>query len=202
MNHIGAHADCNSGGGPFAIPAPGRIEVARELISTQIGCAPEDATEDDSMMQAIMSAKAYRLEGDRLILTGGPGLVARRPPAPNRRLEGEYESCGNTMLGAYHEGPITLVIGADTMRDGAGCIASYVADGPRLGVRLQPGPACADTAPPFVPGEPVGIGGEISSLSVAPPNGFGFTESGILTLRTSRGHLTMCRKGSPRPFGS
>jgi heat shock protein HslJ len=201
MGHIGAHADCNGMGSPFTIPAPGRIQVTGPIMSTAMGCAPEDAAEDSLMMNAIQSAKAYRIEGDRLILTGGPGIVARRPPAPDRRLEGEYESCGNTMLGAYHEGPITLAIGPKTMRDSAGCVADYVADGPRLSLRLQDGPACAARATPYVPREPVSIGGAISSLAVAPPDGFAFDKGGRLVLRTHRGHLTMCRKGGPRPFG-
>jgi hypothetical protein len=37
---------------------------------------------------------------------------------------------------------------------------------------------------------------------VARPDGFGFTETGVLVLRTGRGLLTLCRKGSPKPFGS
>jgi heat shock protein HslJ len=202
MNNAGAHADCNSMGSAFTIPAPGRFEVAGPLISTQIGCAPEDAAEDSLMMNAIASAKAYRLDGDRLVFTGGPGMALRRPPEPNRRLEGEYESCGNTLLGAYHEGPITLAIGPRTMRDSAGCTAEYVADGPRLSLHLGEGPACAARATPYVPGEPVGIGGQISSLAVAPPDGFAFDKGGHLILRTDRGHLSMCRKGSPKPFGN
>ena len=84
------------------------------------------------MAKAIRSATGYRLKGDRLILTGGPGLIARRPPPPDRRLAGDYRSCGNTMLGGYHEGPITLAIDARTIRDNAGCIADYRANGPNL----------------------------------------------------------------------
>jgi hypothetical protein len=34
------------------------------------------------------------------------------------------------------------------------------------------------------------------------PDGFAFTEEGVLVLRTHRGLLTMCRKGQPKPFGS
>ena len=202
MNHIGAHADCNSMGSPFTVPAPGRIEITGPLMSTAMGCAPEDAAEDSLMMNAIRSAKAYRVEGDRLVFTGGPGMTLRRPPVPNRRLEGEYEACGNTMLGAYHQGPITLAIGPKTMRDRAGCTADYAADGPLLTLRLQPSPACAARATPYVPREPVGIGGQISSLAVAPPTGFAFDKGGHLILSTHRGHLTMCRKGAPKPFGS
>jgi heat shock protein HslJ len=202
MNHIGANADCNGMGSPFTVSGPGRIEVTGPVMSTAMGCAPEDAAEDSLMMNAIRSANAYRVEGDRLVFTGGPGMVVRRPPQPNRRLEGEYEACGNTMLGASHEGPITLQIGTRTMRDSAGCVADYVADGPRLTLRLQGGPACAAKATPYVPREPVSIGGAISSLAVAPPDGFAFDKGGRLILRTHRGHLTMCRKGSPRPFGS
>ena len=202
MNHIGAHADCNSMGSPFTVPAPGRIEITGPLMSTAMGCAPEDAAEDSLMMNAIRSAKAYRVEGDRLVFTGGPGMTLRRPPVPNRRLEGDYEACGNTMLGAYHQGPITLAIGPKTMRDSAGCTADYAADGPLLTLRLQPSPACAARATPYVPREPVGIGGQISSLAVAPPTGFAFDKAGHLILSTHRGHLTMCRKGAPKPFGS
>lgn len=201
MGGIGAHGDCNSMGGSFTIPTPGRIVVAGPFMSTAIGCAAEDQAEDDLMTRAMTSATAYRLDGDRLILSGGPGMVLRRPPPPDRHLAGEYESCGNTLLGAYHEGAITLVIDATTMRDNAACTARYSADGPNLALELDSGPACGDSAPPFEPGEPVGVGGEISTLAVTRPSGFGFTESGQLMLRTERGLLTMCRKGSPPPFG-
>ena len=56
-------------------------------------------------------------------------------------------------------------------------------------------------APPFVPGEPVAVGGAISMLAVTRPDGFAFNEEGQMILKTGRGHLTMCRKGSPRPVG-
>lgn len=202
MGSIGAHADCNSMGGSFVIPAPGRIAVTGSIMSTMIGCPPEDAAEDALMTRAIASAKAYRVEKGQLVFTGNPGMVLRRPPKPNRQLAGEYDSCGNTLLGGYHEGPITLLIDNQTMRDNAGCTASYKAEGPYLTLRLSGGPACASTAPPFKPGEPTGIGGKISTLAVATPEGFGFAEQGLLVLRTARGLLTMCRKGGSRPFGS
>ena len=200
MNSIGVVGDCNSIGGPFRIPASGRFEVTDHLISTAMGCGPEDSAEDALMSSAITSAKAYRVE-DRLVFTGGPGMVLRRPPAPDRRLVGEYRSCGNTLLGGYHEGPITLAIDARTMRDNAGCTAEYSTDGPRLILRLGSNAACAAKPVPFVPGEPVPIGGAISTLAVTRPDGFGFTDTGQLILRTGRGNLTMCRVGAPPPFG-
>lgn len=202
MNGIGVHADCNSMGSEFTIPAPGRITVAGPIMGTAIGCAPEDRAEDDLMARAMREATDYRIEGDRLVLTGGPGMVARRPPPPNRQLAGEYEACGNTLLGAYHEGPITLTIDGTTMRDNAQCQASYVADGPNLSLQLDDSPACADSAPPFRPGEPIGVGGDVSTLAVTRPDGFGFNEQGQLILRTNRGLLTLCRKGDPPPFGN
>ena len=202
MSSIGAFADYNSMGGQFTIPAPGKIVVSGPIVSTAIGCQPEDAAEDDLMMRAITMASGYRIGDDRLVFSGGPGMVLRRPPQSNRQLGGEYEACGNTLLGAYHEGPITLAVDERTMRDNAGCTASYSAQGPHLSLRLEDGPACADAAPPFVPGEPVGIGGEISTLAVARPDGFGFDDEGRLILRTERGLLTMCRVGSPPPFGN
>ena len=128
-------------------------------------------------------------------------MIVRRPPPPDRRLAGEYRSCGNTLLGGYHEGPITLAIDAMTMRDNAGCVAEYSADGPKLTLKLADGPACGAKAPPFIPGEPVAVGGAISTLAVTRPDGFGFTEDGTLVLRTNRGLLTMCRAGAPPPFG-
>lgn len=201
MGSIGAFADCNSMGSEFTIPDIGRIIVSGPIVSTAIGCAPEDQAEDDLMARAIRTATGYRLEGERLILTGGPGMVARRPPTPDRRLPGEYRSCGNTLLGGYHEGPITLAIDERTMRDNAGCIADYVASGPNLDLRLAASPACAPKATPFVPGEPVPVGGPISTLAVTSPDGFGFTDDGTLVLRTHRGNLTMCRVDAPPPFG-
>jgi heat shock protein HslJ len=202
MNAIGVHADCNSMGSNFTIPAPGRFSVAGPIMGTAIGCAPEDQAEDDLMTRATREATGYRFEGARLVFTGGLGMVVRRPPPPDRRLAGEYEACGNTLLGAYHEGPITLTIDAATMRDNAGCTARYLADGPNLTLTLDDGPACARAVPPYVPGQPVGVGGEISALAVTRPDGFAFNEQGQLILRTNRGLLSMCRKGDPPPFGS
>ena len=201
MGSIGAFADCNSMGTQFTVPAPGRLVVVGPIVATAMGCASEDMAEDDLMAKAIRSAIAYRLAGDRLILTGGPGLVARRPPASDRRLVGDYRACGNTMLGGYHEGPITLVIDAATIRDNAGCVADYTADGPNLTLRLAPTAACTAKSPPYAPGEPIAVGGAISTLAVTRPDAFAFTDAGQLILRTKRGHLTMCRVGAPPPFG-
>jgi heat shock protein HslJ len=201
MGGIGAHADCNSMGGSFTIPAPGRIFVAGPVVSTAIGCPAEDAVEDALMARAMTSATAYRVQGDRLVFTGRPGVALRRPPPANRQLAGEYEACGNTLLGGYHEGLITLAIDTRKMRDNAGCTAAYTSEGPRLSIQVDEGPACANPAPPYQPGRPIGIGGDISMLAVAEPDGFGFDEQGRLVLRTGRGLLTMCRKGTPPPFG-
>lgn len=201
MGSIGVFADCNSMGTQFTIPAPGRITTDDTVVGTQIGCGPEDSAEDALMVKAITLATAFRLESGRLIFTGGPGMVVRRPPQPDRRLAGDYKSCGNTLLGGYHEGPITLAIDERTIRDNAGCVAEYTANGPTLTLRLAKGPACAAKSPPFVPGEPVSVGGPISTLAVTRPDGFGFSEDGQLILRTSRGLLTMCRVGGPPPFG-
>ena len=201
MGSIGVVADCNSMGAPFTIPAPGRIAVTPPIMGTAIGCAAEDSAEDALMAKAMTSATSYRREGDRLVFTGGPGMVLRRPPPPDRRLAGEYEACGNTLLGAYHEGPITLSVDERTMRDNAGCTAEYSAEGPNLTLRLGGARACAAKALPFVPGEPVPVGGAISVLAVTRPDGFGFNDEGRLFLRTERGLLSMCRKGSPPPFG-
>ena len=201
MGSIGVVGDCNSMGAPFTVPSPGRIAVTPPIMGTAIGCGPEDSAEDVLMTKAMTLATAYRLENDRLIFTGGPGMVLRRPPLPNLQLAGEYEACGNTLLGGYHEGPITLAIDERTMLDNSGCTAEYSAQGPDLILQLADGPACAAKALPFVPGEPVAVGGAISMLAVTRPDGFGFNEEGQLILKTGRGHLTMCRKGSPIPFG-
>ena len=201
MGSIGVVGDCNRMGAPFTIPAPGRIALTAPIVGTQMGCSPEDSAEDALMTRAMASATAYRVQDGRLILTGGPGMVLRRPPLPDRRLAGAYEACGNTLLGAYHDGPITLAIDDRAIRDNAGCTAEYHADGPRLTLRLADSPACAAKAPPFVPGEAISVGGAHSTLALTRPDGFGFDEEGRLILRTARGLLTMCRKGSPRPFG-
>ncbi|HEX6860037.1 MAG TPA: META domain-containing protein [Caulobacteraceae bacterium] len=199
---IGAYGDCNSmGASEFAVTAPGRVTVNGPIISTLIGCPPEDQAEDALMARAIQGVTAYRLEGERLIFSGDPGMVLRRPPAPNRALPGKYAACGDTLRGGYHEGPITLEIGPETMRDNAGCVARYTSDGPRLSLQLDNSTACADTAPPFEPRKPVGVGGDVSTLAVARPDGFGFAEDGRLVLRTSRGLLTLCREGAPPLFG-
>ena len=105
------------------------------------------------------------------------------------------------MLGAYHDGPVTLTIDATTIRDNAGCSAEYRADGPDLTLELDGSAACAAKFSPYVAGEPVNVGGKISTLAVTRPDGFGFGETGQFKLRTHRGLLSMCRAGSPLPFG-
>jgi heat shock protein HslJ len=202
MNDVGAHADCNRMSASFTVPAPGRLVVSGPVTSTLIGCSPEDRAEDNLIAGAMVSATGYRLDGAKLILSGGPGMVLRRPVTAGRRLAGEYEHCGNTMLGAAHEGPVTLTIDQRTIRDNAGCTATYRTDGPNLALQLSAAPACAAPSPAFVPGEAVGIGGTISPLAVTRPDGFAFNDEGHLVLRTRRGLLNMCRKGAPRPFGS
>ena len=201
MNSIGGHADCNSMGATFTVPSPGRIVVNGPFVSTLIGCSADDGAEDALITAAISGVTAFHFEGDRLIFTGGRGMVVRRPPPADRRLAGEYAACGDTLLGAYHEGPITLVIDSHTMVDNAGCSASYSTNGPEISLTLKNQSACASTAPSFVPGQPVAVGGAISPLATVQPDGFGFDEQGRLILRTGRGLLRMCRKGSPPPMG-
>jgi hypothetical protein len=74
-------------------------------------------------------------------------MVMHRPPPPDRRLAGDYEACGSTLLGAYHEGPITLAISQNTMSDNAGCTARYVASGPQLSLQLADTPSCGNAPP-------------------------------------------------------
>lgn len=201
MNSIGVHADCNSMGATFTVPSPGRIVVTGPFISTLIGCRADDAAEDALMTAAISGATAFQAEGERLIFTGGRGMVVRRPPPADRRLAGDYAACGDTLLGAYHEGPITLTIDSRTIVDNAGCSASYTTQGPQISLSLHNQSACASKTPPFVPGQPVAVGGAISPLASVHPDGFGFDEQGRLILRTKRGLLKMCREGSPPPMG-
>lgn len=199
---ITADADCNRMSANFSVPRPGVLAISGGVIGTQRGCAPQDLAEDELLGSAIGSATSYRLDRERLVIGGGPGMVLCRPPARDRRLAGDYEHCGDTLLGGYHEGPVTLRFDGRRVTDNAGCVADYTASGPALTLRLSGGPACAAKATPYVPGNPVPIGGSISTLAVTRPDGFGFTETGVLVLRTGRGLLTLCRKGSPKPFGS
>jgi hypothetical protein len=129
-------------------------------------------------------------------------MTLRRPASPDRRLAGDYESCGNTLLGGYHDGPITHRFASGSVTDNAGCTASYSTAGPDLAVTLGNGRSCSGKAVPYVAGEPIPVGGAISTLAVLRPDGFGFTDDGQLVVRTNRGLLTMCRKGQPKPFGS
>jgi heat shock protein HslJ len=199
---IGAAADCNSLGTSFTVPAPGRLSISGGIIQTQMGCPAEDLAEDALMARAIAGATGYRVEGDRLVISGGPGMSLRRPAAPDRRLAGNYESCGNTLLGGYHEGAITLRFASGSVTDNAGCSGTYRTGGPDLAVTLGSGPSCSGKASSYVPGEAIPVGGPISTLAVLRPDGFAFTDDGQLVLRTHRGLLTMCRKGKPKPFGS
>ena len=198
--HIGAHADCNSFGTAFAVSEQDRMSIDGPVIGTQMGCAPEDAAEDDLMAGAISESSGIRVVGDRLTLTGGPGLSARRPDAPDRTLPGRYEACGNTLLGAYHEGPVTLDIDDVTLVDQTGCRATYAAQGPNLTLELDRS-SCVGQPTPYAPGQPISVGGATSWLATVPPNGFGFDEQGRLLMRTHRGLLGLWRAGSPPLFG-
>jgi heat shock protein HslJ len=199
MKFIGAGADCNSTGAPFSVPGPGEIRVTGPVVSMSMGCAPEDEAEDALLRRALDPVRAYRVEGDRLELTGGPGLVARRQPAPVQTLRGDYESCGSTLLGAIHEGPITLTIDSRTMRDAAGCSAAWTADGPLLRIAKGGEAACAREPARSAPGEGAAVGGNISILAAAPPDAYAFDPEGRLILRTPLGLLSLCRKDSTAP---
>lgn len=199
---IGAVADCNSLGTRFTVPVPGQLSINGEMIATLMGCPPEDMAEDTLIARAISGASGYRINGNELVLWGKIRMTLRRPPAPDRRLAGSYESCGNTLLGAYHEGPITLHFDKASVIDNAQCRATYRTEGPSLLITLDKGSACDVETAPFVPGEAVPVGGAISTLAVTLPDGFGFNEAGQLLLRTNRGLLTLCRQGESKPFGS
>lgn len=189
---LSASAECNTAYGDVAPSGAIRMGAA-----TQMGCEAEDMAEDSLLFSALGGVTGYRLDGDRLVLTGGPGLTLRRPPVPDRTLAGDYASCGNTLLGAYHAGPVTLSITREAMTDQSGCGASYSVDGPLLSLSLDGSAQCAGDAVPYVAGEPIEIGGERSLLALAPPDAFGFDDRGRLHLRTPRGLLPMCRKGDP-----
>lgn len=199
-SHISAFADCNSFGAAFTAMAGDRVSIDGPVVGTQMGCAPADMAEDDLMARAIGEASEIRVTDGRLIIIGGPGLSARRPDAPDRRFSGRYEACGDTLLGAYHDGPITLAIDETSLVDQTGCRATYQAQGPNLTLELD-GSSCTGKPTPYVPGQPVSIGGETSWLATVPPDGFGFDNQGRLILRTHRGLLGLCRVGSPPLFG-
>ncbi|WJY19703.1 META domain-containing protein [Pseudoblastomonas flavescens] len=187
-----ASAECNTAYGD--VSTTGRIDLG---AATQQGCSKEDAAEDALLFSALGAVTGYRIDSDRLTLTGGPGLTLRRPPYPDRTLAGEFQSCGNTLLGAYQAGPITLSIARDTMTDQSGCRATYSSEGPNLSLALEDSVQCNEVPKPYVAGEPIEIGGGLSFLSLATPDAFAFTDRGRLVLRTPRGLLHMCRKGDP-----
>ena len=199
---MSAHADCNSISFDFAVPEPGKI-VVKDWIQTSMGCGKEREARDKKLARSVSAATSYSIDDEQRLVFGGPqSIILRRPAPADTSLAGDYEHCGNTTLGAYHAGPVTMRIASDTMTDNAGCTARYIADGPELSLTLGDEAACKQTAPPYRPREPIEIGGEYSPLALATPDGWAFTEDGVLKLRTPRGSLNLCRKGAPRPFGS
>jgi heat shock protein HslJ len=178
MNSIGIQADCTSFGGAVSISGPASIRLLGPMGGTAIGCNPEDAAEDDLLAKALASMRSYRLIGDRLELSGDPGLVARRPNRLLMALEGNYEVCGNTLRGVHQQGPITLTVRDGTIRDAAGCTAMWSADGSRLMVEKGADPACERAPASVSQRSTVAIGGDVSTLAVAPPDGYAFDPEG------------------------
>jgi len=99
--------------------------------------------------------------------------------------------CNNSTLpDLSHDGEVWLEFGAGTVRDQAGCVASYETAGATLRLLLGEAPACRTAALPRRGAAE--IGGPRSALAQFRPDGFAWDEEGRLRLRTHRGLLALC----------
>ena len=188
---VGAHAACNTFGGQAAIGA-GTLQV-RDGMQTLIGCGPEREATDALLFGALGGARTWRIAGDgSLLIDGAATIVARRPKPASYSLPGRYHVCNNSTLpDLSHDGEVWLEFGAGTVRDQAGCVASYETAGATLRLLLGEAPACRTAALPRRGAAE--IGGPRSALAQFRPDGFAWDEEGRLRLRTHRGLLALCK---------
>jgi heat shock protein HslJ len=198
---VSAVADCNqlsarvrAGAGGFRVT---------DGAATQMGCGPEREAFDERLFAAVGQARRFvAMPSGRVRLEGGEPLVLRRPPPVSAALPGSYSVCGSNPRGVLYDGVAAVTFTRSTVRDNAGCAATYRADGARLDIERDGSAACAPPPASLNPAADVEIGDRKSVLAVLRPDGYAFDEEGVLRLRTHRGLLALCRAGEPRPFGS
>lgn len=190
---MSGNAGCNTGGAVWGSPDAGRITVG-SFASTQMGCDPVLMQSDAELFGALSGVSGYRTGADgRMILTGRQEMVLERPPMPSARLEGQYQGCGNTLVGMYG-GELTMDFNRETVIDQAGCRAAYSVDGTALALDLDDRPACSI---PQIDRWDEGrdyAGRDVSTLALLRPDALAFDETGRLVMRAADGRtLTLCR---------
>lgn len=200
-NWVTAVAGCNQLGMEVERTATGLL--MKGGAATEMGCGPVREAFDERFFQAVSRVRRFLLLSDgRISLQGGEPLLLRRPPPPSTSLPGRYGACRSNPRLVGYDGEPALTFAATTVRDSAGCSATWRADGARLDIRRDATPACAAPPASSDPEAWIEVGATKSLLAALRPDGFAFDEEGVLRLRTHRGLFDMCREGEPRPFGS
>ena len=189
---VSAQAGCNSYGGQAMIGA-GTLTV-RNGVQTVIGCEKARAAAEATLFGALNGARTWGIASDgALRIEGTAPIVARRPTPATHSLPGRYQVCNNSTLPFIsHDGEVWFEFDATTVRDQAGCTASYALAGAELRLTLGNATACGTPALPRRGAFEIGGPGR-SPLAQFRPDGFAWDEEGRLRLRTHRGLLALCK---------
>lgn len=76
-NWIGAGAGCNGGGASWTLPGPGRLRLG-DFSVTDMLCDEELMRAETDLFGAVMQATGYRIDGERVLLTGPRDIVLAR----------------------------------------------------------------------------------------------------------------------------
>ena len=76
---------CNRYSGPYTASGLALV-IGPEVVATMMGCEPELMQQASTYMQALMSARGYRVEGGELQLLDAAGKLLARLTAPTREL--------------------------------------------------------------------------------------------------------------------
>jgi heat shock protein HslJ len=162
--NAGGNSGCNAYGGPYTARRGGSLSIAG-LSMTDMACMdPEGVMEQESVyLDALTRAAAYRIDGDRLEITGGPVLVFVRQPQFDTdpasltgtswrltSLNGSPPAAGSTLTLTFE--PVISSEGTSQATGSAGCrdyVSEYQAEGDRisfLSIAMQGDPPCMTDA--------------------------------------------------------
>ena len=82
---LGAGADCNSLSTEYEADASGYLRVTGDMLTTLVGCSPDDNAEDSRLFGALGSVNGWSVDGEgRLRLSGPQPMILRRLRAGER----------------------------------------------------------------------------------------------------------------------
>jgi len=193
---------CNRYGGSYTAQGGALAFTPGGMASTRMACPTAVTAQADAFMAALAAARAYRVEGQRLLLLAADGSLRATLAAQSQALAGT-----RWRVTAIHNGQgavaslvagstVTLAFDADGRASGsAGCngfSAGYVQSGTQL--RFQP----AATARRMCPGDAL-MQQELAFLRALEGVATMRLEGARLELRTGSGALALALERDDKP---